>query len=100
MADIAEQLSARGGCATSVGSTPAEAHRGPRQLLTLTARFGHAGRHGELVYAASDTSLEDLGDLLSRASGCESDIFAFGANPVRLWRAPHAEGRLRARLPG
>jgi hypothetical protein len=61
-----------GGGRTSVGSAPAP----PRQLLTLTARFGHDGRHVETVYAASDTCLEDLGDLLSRAGGC----VAFGAN--------------------
>ena len=72
MASSSESPSARGvsgdcgGGATSAGSAPAS----PRQLLTLTARFGYVGRHVETVYAASDSCLADLGSLLVRAGGC------------------------------
>ena len=84
-----------GGGATSECSAPAQL----RQLLTLTARFGHDGRHVETVYAASDTCLEDLGRLLVRAGGCVS------FPPLQYRRggrshAPHSTGRPRSGCAG
>ena len=101
MASNCESPSARGasgdcgGGAASVGSAAAA----PRQLLTLTARFGYVGRHVETVYAASDSCLADLGRLLVRAGGCVS------FPPLQYRRggrshAPHSKGRPRSGCAG
>ena len=98
MAVCSESTSSRGvtgACGeASVGSNPAL----PRQLLTLTARFGHVARHVETVYAASDTCLADLRRLLVRAGGCVA-FPPFCCLSSRLSRASHAKGRTRSGCP-
>ena len=87
-----------GGGATSECSAPAQL----RQLLTLTARFGHDGRHVETVYAASDTCLEDLGRLLVRAGGCVAFLSRCGVSLSQpaLARAAARTRPLAQPLPG
>ena len=82
-----------GGGATSECSAPAPL----RQHVTLTARFGHDGRHVETVYAASDTCLEDLGRLLVRAGGCVA--FLSRCDSVSLSQPALARAAARTRPP-